>query len=627
MANHDRVIADEHLLDEQAHEALPLQDVQRIRRRPQPGKKRRECFREAQIHRPLARLIGDRLQLGAQRLLALTQRRHPLAQLLERQEVFLIGGEYPLDALAHAHQFALHRLFALFRGVGGARGSESPIEFVLNQSRILEQPNDLGPDELIQEILSHGSVVAARAAEVPPGVRSDAAIVVDQARTRTGRRARERVAAAAAAHQTLHQARCNRAAPRPDFVLVQQFLRAGKGRLLDEGRDRNLDPVLARSFMAGAVATRHAAAQPERPRHALPRGHTGFAEAGHASIRRVAQHRPDHRALPPGAGLPRRHAVLIEPAGDRPDAPARHSVGLIDLLHHARLGFDHDIGGGRLITLPDIAIAVGRAAQHADFSCPSPVPFPAPRALENLRAFVLGDHPLKLHEELILGRRALRRVQKAGLDAVPRELFDQQDLIGILATQAIGTVDEDGLDLSFGRQIAHPLQTGPFERGAAIALVFDDPGRRHLEIERPRPLDQRRRLARNRVCLPLLFRRHPRVNRGRAHAHAPLQTPRAGGLEPAPTTRTRGRACRPGADRTHIRAEPPACRDGRAAQPRRRRTLPSNAASASVTICPIVSPRRRACTRSARTVCTGSFKVMATVGATAGTGARSAAAC
>ena len=74
VADHDRVIADEHLLDEQTYEALPLKDVQRVRRHPQPRKKCRERFREAQIRRSLSRLIGDRLQLGAQRLLALAQR-------------------------------------------------------------------------------------------------------------------------------------------------------------------------------------------------------------------------------------------------------------------------------------------------------------------------------------------------------------------------------------------------------------------------------------------------------------------------------------------------------------------------------------------------------------------------
>ena len=125
MANHDGVIADQHLLDEQPYEALPLDHVERVRSDTQPREKRRECFCEAQICRPLARLISDRLQLGTQRLLALTQRRHPLAQLLQRQKVLLMGREYPLDALAHAHQFALHPLFALFRGVGVARRRES----------------------------------------------------------------------------------------------------------------------------------------------------------------------------------------------------------------------------------------------------------------------------------------------------------------------------------------------------------------------------------------------------------------------------------------------------------------------------------------------------------------------
>src|SRR3972149_10440987 len=77
VTDHDRVIADQHLLDEQAHEALPLEDVQRVRRYPQPGEQRRERLRGAPIRRPLSRLIGDRLPLGAQRLLALAQRGHP----------------------------------------------------------------------------------------------------------------------------------------------------------------------------------------------------------------------------------------------------------------------------------------------------------------------------------------------------------------------------------------------------------------------------------------------------------------------------------------------------------------------------------------------------------------------
>src|SRR6266581_4862755 len=627
VADHDRVIADEHLLDDQSHEALPLENVERIGGYAQPNEKCRECLRQAQVGCSLTSLLGDRLQLDAQRLLALAQWRHPLSQVLQRQKILLIGSEHPLDALAHSEQIPLHRLFALLRGIGGTSRVEPTIEFLLNKGRIFEQPNDLGPDDLIQQILPHGSVVTAGTAEVSPPIRADAAIVMDQARSGPGRRAREGIAAPAAAHQTLHDARLDRPSPCPDLVLVQQFLRTRKGRLSDERRYRNLDPLFTRPLVVGAVATRHAAPQSQRPRHTLARGHTGLAEAGRAAIGRVPQHRPHHGALPPGARLTRGHAMIIEPAGNRPDAPALHRVGLIDMPHHARLGLDHGIGGRTLLTLTDIAIAVRGAAQHADFARASPVTLPAARALEDLGPFVLGDHPLKLHKQLILRAYARRRVQKMCLHALTGQLFDQEDLVGVLATQAIRGIDEHGLDLSFGRQVAHPFQAWSLERRPAIALVFEDPGLRHLEIERPRQLDQRRGLARNRVCFALLLRGDPCVNRRHPHADAPLPQPRAGGLGPGPKSHTRGRVCWPVADRTHSRAEPAAWRDRNAAQPRRRRKAPRNAASACVTICPSVSPLRRAYACRPRTILTGTLKVTTTVGSTVGTGALNAAAC
>jgi hypothetical protein len=61
------------------------------------------------------------------------------------------------------------------------------------------------------------------------------------------------------------------------------------------------------------------------------------------------------------------------------------------------------------------------------------VPFPAPRALEDLGPFVLGDHALKLHEELIFGGGGLWRLEKPRFDTLPGELFDEQDLVSILA--------------------------------------------------------------------------------------------------------------------------------------------------------------------------------------------------
>ena len=90
-------------------------------------------------------------------------------------------------------------------------------------------------------------------------------------------------------------------------------------------------------------------------------------------------------------------------------------------------------------------------------------------------------------------------VRRAGSDPVTSELFDQQHLVGVLSAQPIRTVNEYDLDVARGCQVAHPFQSRPFERRPAIAVVLEDPVPRHFEIERRRPLDERRRLACDRV--------------------------------------------------------------------------------------------------------------------------------
>jgi len=76
-------------------------------------------------------LVRDRLELGAQRSLPLTQRGHPLAQLIERHEFFLIGIEKPFDAFAHARAFSLQGVLALLRRIGSTRRDQTPVEFQL----------------------------------------------------------------------------------------------------------------------------------------------------------------------------------------------------------------------------------------------------------------------------------------------------------------------------------------------------------------------------------------------------------------------------------------------------------------------------------------------------------------
>jgi hypothetical protein len=91
VTDNDRVIADQNLLDDQANDTLTFDYVKRIGGHSQSREEGGERLREVQVRGALPRLISDRLLLGAQGLLALPQLWHPLAQLLKRQELFLIG--------------------------------------------------------------------------------------------------------------------------------------------------------------------------------------------------------------------------------------------------------------------------------------------------------------------------------------------------------------------------------------------------------------------------------------------------------------------------------------------------------------------------------------------------------
>ena len=93
VSDDDTVVADQDLLDQQSEHALTPDYVESFGRRAQTGEKRGQRFSETQIGGAVGRLVCDRLQLGADRVLAPAQLRHAMAQLIERKKVFLVGGE------------------------------------------------------------------------------------------------------------------------------------------------------------------------------------------------------------------------------------------------------------------------------------------------------------------------------------------------------------------------------------------------------------------------------------------------------------------------------------------------------------------------------------------------------
>ena len=158
MPNGDGVVADQDLLDHEADDPLPVLDIKRVRRGAQPGQERREGLGEAQVGCPVVHLVHDRLQFSLHSMFAVSELRHSLAQFVERQEVLLIGCQEAVDALAGPRQVPQQGSLALLRRVGCPRRCQPAVELVLDQARILQQADDLGPDNLIEEILADRAV-------------------------------------------------------------------------------------------------------------------------------------------------------------------------------------------------------------------------------------------------------------------------------------------------------------------------------------------------------------------------------------------------------------------------------------------------------------------------------------
>jgi hypothetical protein len=83
VSNNEAVIADQNVLDDESHDSLPFDDIERVGRVSRPCQKICESLCQAQEHGAVVGLVGDCSGLLAQRLFPLAQRRHSLAKLLK----------------------------------------------------------------------------------------------------------------------------------------------------------------------------------------------------------------------------------------------------------------------------------------------------------------------------------------------------------------------------------------------------------------------------------------------------------------------------------------------------------------------------------------------------------------
>src|SRR2546421_462870 len=182
VTNGDGVVPHQDVFDHEPDDSLALRDIKRLSGTAQACEERRESLRQSQEGCPIVGLVSDRLQFSTKGLFALAQRRHSFAQLLDRQECFLVGVEKSFHAFANMRQLSLQTLFTFLGPIARARCCQPAVKFLLDQRRIFQQSDHLRPDDLIEEILSdQAAVVTHRTAQFSPAIGANTFVVVDLA--------------------------------------------------------------------------------------------------------------------------------------------------------------------------------------------------------------------------------------------------------------------------------------------------------------------------------------------------------------------------------------------------------------------------------------------------------------
>ena len=134
---------------------------------------------ELEVGLGVVQLGVERVELGLERGLAFAQGGHPGAQLVERDELFLVGLDQAGDRAVGAGEVALERFAASGGGVLGPQRLEAAVDLGAHERGVFEQPADLVPDEPVELVGADRAAVADAAADVAVVVRADAAVVVD----------------------------------------------------------------------------------------------------------------------------------------------------------------------------------------------------------------------------------------------------------------------------------------------------------------------------------------------------------------------------------------------------------------------------------------------------------------
>ncbi len=213
-----------------------------------------------------------------------------------------------------------------------------------------------------------------------------------------------------------------------------------------------------------------------------------------------------------------------------------------------------------MLALADIAVAERGAREHVDRAASGPMRLAAAGPFQDLGALVLGDHALELHQQCVFGAVAARALDEHHGRAGLGELLDQQRLIGVLASQPVGRVDQQHVHRDLADQIAQLFQRRPDQTRPGLAVVFEHPPFSHVQTQLFGVRTKRHGLGSDRVLFLLPGRGDPGIDRCVAHRRGSLPDRRARRARVV-----RGQGCgrpptvpRPVGDRRRTRSRPPA---------------------------------------------------------------------
>ena len=160
------VASDQDLADDEPQDALLFVKVELVETGVEAAEESVEGVGELEVGLGVVELCLERVELGAERGLSLAQRGHASAQLVDREELFLVGLDQAVDRALRAGDVALERIAAAAGGVLGPQGLEAAVDLRAHERGVFEQPADLVPHEPVELIGADRAAVAHAPADV-----------------------------------------------------------------------------------------------------------------------------------------------------------------------------------------------------------------------------------------------------------------------------------------------------------------------------------------------------------------------------------------------------------------------------------------------------------------------------